>query len=141
LAQTSTKRRNIIIVSIIIVVLVVSSIAILVELHYQLSTAKPATSKLDVTVSLNQTNVIQGNNLQAEVNVTSKGNPENITLSAYVGLSGIRCSFDPAVGTSNFYKFNNNECARFHSNRKLLCDCKCIRRRRGEKRVLRCFRA
>jgi hypothetical protein len=102
LVQTSTKRRNIIIVSIIIVVLVVSSIAILVELYYQSSTAKPATSKLDVSVSLNQTNVIQGNNLQAEVNITSKGNPENITLSAYEGSSSIRCSFDPVAGTSNF---------------------------------------
>ena len=53
-------------------------------------------------MSLNQTNVIQGNNLQAQVNVTTNGTPENIALSSNTGSSGINCTFEPSWVTSNF---------------------------------------
>jgi len=101
LAQTSTKRRNVIIASIVIVMLVVSSIATLIIL-YQPSKAKHTPTSLNLSISTNQTNVIQGNSLQAKVNVTSIGNPENVTLGSDAGSSGINCTFEPVIGTSNF---------------------------------------
>jgi hypothetical protein len=57
---------------------------------------------LSLNVSLNQTNVIQGNDLQAEVNVTSTGNPASIYLTFDAGSSGIVCSFEPAKGLANY---------------------------------------
>lgn len=97
LAQTSVKRRNILIVSIIIVVLVISSIEALIIFYHQSSP-----TKLYVNTSLNQTNVIQGNNLQALVNVTSIGKAENVTLSSNSGSSGINGTFEPPSGKYNF---------------------------------------
>ena len=101
MAQTSTKRKNIIIASIVIVVLVVSSIATLI-IFYQPSKAKHKSTLLNLSISANQTNVLQGNSLQAKVNVTSIGNPENVILGGDVGSSDINCTFEPSMGTSNF---------------------------------------
>ncbi len=102
MAQNSTKKqRNIIIASVIIVVLVVSSIAGLIVFYHQPST-KPKPTQVNVNVAMNQTNVIQGSNLQAEVNVTSIGNSENVTLGSNTGSSGIQCRFEPSTGKSNF---------------------------------------
>ncbi len=100
--QSSTKRRTIVIASIVIVVLVISLAASLIAFYHQPSTVKQSPSKLEVTVSLNQPSVIQGSNLQGEVNVTTIGNAENVTLSSDVGSSGINCTFEPSWGTSNF---------------------------------------
>ena len=100
MAKTSTKRRNIIIVSIFIVVLVVSSIGAL--FLYQQRTTSSTPTKLSVNVSANQKEVLQGSFLKAEVNVTSIGNSQNVTLSSDVGSSGILCSFEPSLGISNF---------------------------------------
>ncbi len=102
LAQNSTiKQRNILVASIIIVVIVVSSITALI-VFYQPSTTKHTSTSLILNVSLNQTKVIQGSSLGAEINVTSIGKPENVTLGSDAGSSGIVCSFEPAMGTSNF---------------------------------------
>ncbi len=99
--QTSTKRRNIIIASIIVVVFVVALFAFLI-LVYQPSLTNKSTLKIALNVSLNQTQVFQGNNLQIRINVTSKGKPENITLNSNSGSSGINCAFIPPIGKSNF---------------------------------------
>jgi len=80
----------------LIVVLVISSVSAF------LIFSKHGSTTLDLSVSLNQTNVVQGSNLQAEVNVTSIGGAENVSLGSNVGSSGIRCSFEPATGISNF---------------------------------------
>lgn len=101
MVQVSTKnQRNIISAFIIIVVLVISSMSTFI-IFYQPLTAKRTPTQLDVTVSMNQTNVVEGSNLEAEVNVTSIGNHENITLGSY-SSRGIQCSFEPATSTSNF---------------------------------------
>ncbi len=99
MTQTSTKGRNILIVAVIVVVLVVAAIAFLI-VFYQPSNANKQVTKLSVNVSINQTEVIQGNNLQAEVNVTTVGNPENITLGDIP--NGFQFNFEPELGTSNF---------------------------------------
>jgi len=78
-------------------VIVISSIGTLIIFYHQ-----PSPTKLYVNISLNQTNVIQGNNLQALVNVTSIGKAENVTLSSNSGSSGINCTFEPYMGKSNF---------------------------------------
>ncbi len=102
MAQTSTKKQeNMTIAVIVIAVLVISSVAVII-FYYQPSVEKQTSTSLDLRVSFNQTNVIQGNNLQAEVDVTSKGNLENVTLSGDTGDSGLGCSFEPATGASNF---------------------------------------
>jgi len=102
LAQTSIKRRNNMIATIIIVVLVFSSVTGLIVFYHQPSTPKPTPRQLNVNVSIDHTNVLQGGSLLAGVNVTSIGNSENITLGCDAGSSGIGCSFEPAMGTSNF---------------------------------------
>lgn len=96
MAQTSTKRRNIIIASIVIVVLVISSIIALVG-YNQLTT-----TRINLSLSTNQTDVIQGTNSKIQIEVTSNGKAENITLSCNVGLSSINCTFEPSIGISNF---------------------------------------
>jgi hypothetical protein len=96
------KRRNIIIASTLIVVLAISLVTGLIVFYHQPSTRKPAPTKLNVNVSACQTNILQGGNLFAEVNVTSKGKAENVTLSCESSSSWFHCSFEPAKGTSNF---------------------------------------
>jgi hypothetical protein len=81
-------------------VLVISSIGVLV-LNQQL-TVKSASTKLTLNVSPNQNEMLQGSSLKAEINVTSIGKSENITLSSFVGSSSINCTFEPSIGESNF---------------------------------------
>jgi hypothetical protein len=83
-------------------VIVISSIATLIVLYRQSSAVKPSSTVIYVNIALNQSSVIQGSNVQAQVNVTSIGKPENVTLNSNVGSSGIRCGFEPATGRSNF---------------------------------------
>ena len=75
----------------------ISSVGALIIFYHQ-----PSPTRLYVNISLNQTNVIQGNNLISQVNVTSIGKAENITLSSNCGSSGINCTFEPSMGNSNF---------------------------------------
>ena len=82
--------------------IVISSIGILIIFYHQSSTAEQSPTKLFVNVSLNQTNVIQGNDLQALVNVTSIGKAENVTLGAAISGSSIIYTFAPSTGKSNF---------------------------------------
>ncbi len=96
MAQTSTKRRNILIVVVIIVLVV----ALLIVSYYQLNSNQVPT-KLSLNVSLNQAEVIQGNTLQAQVNVTTIGKAENVTLTSN-SSSGINCTFMPQISKSNF---------------------------------------
>jgi len=78
-----------------------SSIA-LITFYYESSIANHKFSSLDLSLPFNQTNVIQGSNLRAKVNVTSVGKAENVTLSADSGLNGINCTFEPNSDESNF---------------------------------------
>jgi hypothetical protein len=87
------------IAALIIAVLLVSAIAAYTILHQP--TAETPT-KLSLNVSMNQTEVIQGSNSQIQVKVTLIGKAENVTLSSNVGLSSINCTFEPALGESNF---------------------------------------
>jgi hypothetical protein len=63
--------------------------------------AKHTPTQLDVDVSMNQTIVVQGSTLEAEIKVTSIGTNEKITLEGK-SSSDIQFSFEPATGTSNF---------------------------------------
>lgn len=82
-------------------VIVLSSIALVAYL-YESSIANHKFSIIALILPFNQTNIIQGGNLQTTVNVTSTGNAENVTLGSEVGSSGINFSFEPAMGKSNF---------------------------------------
>ena len=96
MTQTSTTRRNIIIASIVIVIVVISSIVALIEYT-------PLTpTRIYISLSTNQTDVIQGSNSQIQVTVTSIGKAENITLGSNVGLGSFNCTFEPSMGISNF---------------------------------------
>jgi hypothetical protein len=100
LAQNLTEQKNIIIAAIISIVLIFSSAAV-IAFYYESSIANKF-SFLDLNLPFNQTNVVQGSALRAKVSVISIGNAENVTLGSDVGSSGINCSFDPAMGRSNF---------------------------------------
>lgn len=76
--------------------LIASSITVLIVFSEQ-STPAP----LILNVSLNKTEVIQGNNLQVEVSVASS-HYENVTLGTEPGSSGLNCTFETATGISNF---------------------------------------
>lgn len=80
--------------------LLISSIGALIL--YQQLTSSSTTSKLSVKVSANQNEVLQGSSLIAEVNVTSIGKTENVTLGSNVSSSGINCTLEPSMGISNF---------------------------------------
>jgi hypothetical protein len=95
------KHRNIMIASMIIVGLVISLIAALI-IFYQPSTPKPTPTKLNVNISMNNSNVLQGGNLLGQVYVSVIGNAGNLTLGYDACSSGVGCSFEPAMGTSNF---------------------------------------
>jgi hypothetical protein len=96
LAQTSIKRRKILFASIIIAVLVASSIGTVI-IYNQLTT-----TRISLSLSTNQTSILQGSSSQIQVNVESKGNPENTALTANSNSSSIQCSFTPATGKSSF---------------------------------------
>jgi hypothetical protein len=96
MAETSTKRRNIIVVAVIIVVLVISLATSLIVFYYQ------PTTNLSLNISTNQTEAVQGDSLQAQVNVISIGKAEHIALSGNSDSSGINCTFEPINGMSNF---------------------------------------
>jgi hypothetical protein len=98
IAQKSTMHRIVPIAAIIIVALLVAS---LTAFYYQ-STSNQLPTKLSLNISLNQSSAIQGTNLHAEVNVTSIGKAEKITLTSNSGSSGLICTFEPSVGKSNF---------------------------------------
>jgi methionine-rich copper-binding protein CopC len=100
MTQTSNKRRNIIIASLIVVVLLISAIAAYAVFHQP--TAGQTPTELFLTISMNQTEVIQGSNSQIQVYVTSIGKAENVTLSSNVNSSGVNYTFEPAFGESNF---------------------------------------
>jgi len=96
LVQISTKRRNILIASIIVVVLVVSSFGAVII--YNRLTA----TRISLSLSTTQTIILQGSSSQIQVEVDSKGNPENATLTALLNSTSIQCSFAPATGKSSF---------------------------------------
>jgi len=77
-------------------VLVVSSIGAAIIIN-QLTV-----TRISLSLSTNQTEVIQGSSSQIQVNVDSKGTPENTTLIANLNSSSIQCSFAPATGKSSF---------------------------------------
>jgi len=99
LEQLLTKQKKRIIISILVSVLIVS-IAALIVLR-PLLTTEPKSAQLNVSISIAQTNVYRGGSLQAQVNVESKGNPENVTLSCETA-NGISNNLNPARGISNF---------------------------------------
>ena len=96
LAQTLIKRRKIFFASIIIVVLVISSIGAVI-IYNQLTN-----TRISLSLSTNQTNILQGSSSQIQVNVESKGHPEKTTLTASLNSSAIQFSFSPATGKSSF---------------------------------------
>ena len=96
MAHNVTERRNILITAIIIVVLVVSSVAAVI-IYDQL-----ATTRISLSLSTNQTSILQGSSARIQVNVESKGHPENTSLTASLNSSAIQFSFSPATGKSSF---------------------------------------
>jgi len=96
LAQTSMERRKILIASIVIIVLVISSIGAVI-IYNQLTA-----TRIKLSLSTNETSILQGSSSQIQVNVKSKGHPENATLTASLNSSAIQFSFSPATGRSSF---------------------------------------
>jgi hypothetical protein len=60
------------------------------------------TTKLSVTISSNQTSILQGNSAKIPVTISLTGNPENIELTSAVNSSKINCFFDRTNGSSSF---------------------------------------
>jgi hypothetical protein len=98
LVQKSTKRRNILIASLIMIMVLFASLTV----FYHQLTSNQLSTRLSLNISLNQSSVIQGNSLQAQVNVVSLGKAENITLTSNSTSSGINCVFEPSTSESNF---------------------------------------
>ena len=93
---TPSKHKNILKAAIIIAVIVVSSIGTVI-IYNQLTA-----TRISLSLSTNQIKVIQGNSSQIKVSIDSKGNPENITLTAILNSSSIQYSFMPAISRSSF---------------------------------------
>jgi hypothetical protein len=96
LTQTSTKRRNIFIAAIVIIVLVISSIFALIENN------PLTTTRISLSLSTNQTDILQGNSTKIPIKISLTGNPEKNTLTSIVNASKINCDFDPANSSSSF---------------------------------------
>ena len=60
------------------------------------------TTKLSVTISSNQTSILQGNSAKIPVKISITGNPENYELTSAVNSSRINCFFDRTNGSSSF---------------------------------------
>lgn len=60
------------------------------------------TTKLNIAILLSQPITLQGNNLQTQVEVTTIGKSENITLFCFVNSNSIEGNFTPQFATSNF---------------------------------------
>ena len=103
MTQTVGIRRTIIITSIVVMILLISLVAALIE-HNQSATTRiqSATTRINLYLVDNPTDMLQGSSSHFIVLVASIGKAENITLSSNVGLSGINCTFEPTIGTSNF---------------------------------------
>ena len=96
MAQSSTKRRNILIASTIIIGLAISSIGAVI-IYNQLST-----TRISISLSTNRINILQGQNSQIQVKVALSGNPENMTLNSKINSTDIKAEFDPSIGKSSF---------------------------------------
>lgn len=98
LLSLTIKHRKYSIASVIAIVILFASLTV----FYNQYTSNQLSTKLSLNISLNQSSVIQGNNLQAKVHVVSIGKVENITLTSNSSSSGIDCIFEPSTGESNF---------------------------------------
>ena len=76
--------------------IVVSAIGAVI-IHNQLTI-----TRISLSLSTNQTSILQGSNSQIQVNVESKGHPEKTALTASLNSSTIQCSFSPVTGMSSF---------------------------------------
>ena len=59
-------------------------------------------TRISLSLSTNQTSILQGNGSQIQVNVESKGHSEKTTLTASLNSSAIQFSFSPETGKSSF---------------------------------------
>ena len=102
MTQKQIQYRRVLIVAAIIVVLVVAFIGASIVYnklpHNQLTTQ----TQLGVTISTNQTSILQGTSIKIPINISLTGNPENVDLTSIVNSSKINCYFDPANGSSSF---------------------------------------
>ncbi len=106
--KAMTRKRNLLFGSIIVAVVAGSFIIALILLNSQSSPVeKTVPEKLSLGLFSNQTSVLQGGEIQDEVNVTSNRPAENITLNAQTGTSGIISIFEPSVSHNNFTSFLN----------------------------------
>ncbi len=96
MTQTPRNHRNIIIASIVVAILLISLVVALIEYNQM------TIERINLFIFPNQTDILQGSSSQFTVIVNSIGNAGDITLSSNVGSSGLNCTFEPAVGTSNF---------------------------------------
>ena len=92
--QKPTLRR--VAIAAIIVVLVVASIGAVIVYNQVTAT------KLQVSISTNQTSILQGNSTKIPVGISLTGNPENVELTSAVNSSKINCFFDRTNGSSSF---------------------------------------
>ena len=96
MTELSTKRRNILLVSIIVVVLIASTIGAVI-IYNQFTT-----TRINLRLSTNQTDVLQGSSVKIPIKISLTGNPENVELTSVVNSSKINCYIDPANGSSSF---------------------------------------
>lgn len=90
-----TLHRRVLVAGIIAVLVVAFVGAVIV---YEQVT----TTKLSVTISSNQTSILQGNSAKIPVKISLTGNPENVELTSVVNSSKINCFFDRTNGSSSF---------------------------------------
>ncbi len=98
MTEKPTQYRRVLIVAAIIVVLVVASIGALIVYDQ----SKPTQTQLGITISTNQTSILQGNSTKIPINISLTGNPEKVDLTSIVNSSKINCYIDPANGSSSF---------------------------------------
>ena len=93
--QKPTLHRRVLIAAIIAVLVIAFVGGVIVY-------KQVTTTKLSVTISSNQTSILQGNSAKIPVKISLTGNPENVELTSAVNSSKINCFFDRTNGSSSF---------------------------------------
>ncbi len=93
------KQRNA--KTLIILAIAVFAVTAGLLIFHQLSNSNLNSTGIDLALQINQTIVIQGGGLPAQVVVTAFGKEESITLSSTADLPGLKCQFTSSIAVPN----------------------------------------